>query len=182
MALGFLLHNKRNEKVKVNCIIDSCLLLISLLILTVIILSAHIFSTPYISSSSTLLSNAIYMSLHRIGWALALAYIIFTCENQRRGSIIRWFLSHPYWKPIGTMGLSLYITHLIYMMFTMMNTKQVPFFSFWTVVSMNIGSDRHESGKWRSYGGCWMATNACLYTIFGNLTVLVYTLGTLGIE
>ncbi|XP_070502744.1 nose resistant to fluoxetine protein 6-like [Chironomus tepperi] len=134
MSLGYLLHNKRNEKVKVNCIIDSCLLIISILVLIVIILSAHIFSTPYISSSSTILSNAIYMSLHRIGWALALAYIIFSCENQRRGSIIRWFLSHPYWKPIGTMGLSLYITHLIYMMFTMMNTKQVPFFSFWTTL------------------------------------------------
>lgn len=145
MALGFFLHNKRNEKVKVNCVIDSCLLLISLLILTVIILSAHIFSTPYISGSSSLMSNAIYMSLHRIGWALALAYVIFTCENQRRGSIIRWFLSHPYWKPIGTMGLSLYITHLIYMMFTMMNTKQVPFFSFWTIVSVKFESDQHKN-------------------------------------
>lgn len=94
------------------------------------------FSTPYVSMDSSILSNAVYMALHRIAWAIALAYVIFTCENQRRGSIIRWFLSHPYWKPIGTMGLSLYVTHVIYMMLTLMDQKQVYYFSFWSMVSM----------------------------------------------
>jgi hypothetical protein len=101
------------------------------------------FSTPIVSSSSSLLANAVFMSFHRIAWSLALSYIIFACENLQSGSIVRWLLSHPYWKPIGTMGLSLYITHVIYMMIMMMNQRESMLVSIWSMVnSLNFALKR----------------------------------------
>lgn len=134
IMLGFLLYEKRSEKVNISSLLDAMLWVLSLSTLSVIVLMGHIFATPYVSYTSTLVANAIFMSTHRIAWSLALAYIIFACENLKSGSIVRWFLSHSYWKPIGTMGLSLYITHVIYMMLTMMNQRQSFIFSAWPMV------------------------------------------------
>jgi hypothetical protein len=133
--LGFVLHENKESKVKINGFIDAMLWILSIVVVIAIVMIAHVFQTPVVSFTSSLLSNALYMAFHRIAWALALAYIIFACENLKSGSIVKWFLSHPYWKPIGTMGLSLYVTHVIYMIYDMLNMRQSYYFGVWPMVS-----------------------------------------------
>ncbi|KAG5670254.1 hypothetical protein PVAND_000531 [Polypedilum vanderplanki] len=134
VGLGFLIHERREEKAKINCFFDSLLWILSLAVIATIIMISHVFQTPIVSYSTSLLSNAIFMAIHRIFWSLAVAYIIFACENLKTGSIVRWFLSHSYWKPIGTMGLSLYVTHILYMIPNMLNMRQSYYFGIWPML------------------------------------------------
>lgn len=134
MLLGFIFHDKRNSKININKYLDAMLWILSLSVIIFIIIISYIFATPYISRESSLLTNAIFMSVHRVAWSLAISYIIFACEYFKSGSIVREILSHPSWKPIGTKGLSLYITHFVYMMFMMMNQRQPFDFTIWKMV------------------------------------------------
>lgn len=134
MVLGFIFHDKRNSKLNINKFLDAMLWILSLSVIIFIIIISYIFATPYISRESSLLSNAIFMSIHRVAWSVAISYIIFASEFLKSGSIVRKILSHSSWKPIGTKGLSLYITHLVYMMFMMMNQRQPFDFTIWKMV------------------------------------------------
>ncbi len=132
MGLGFLLHN---TEIKVNKFLDAFLWFLSLSTIFLIILLSYSFSNPVNSDETLLISNALFMSLHRIVWSLALSYIIFACEHLKSGSVVRFILSHPSWKPIGTMGLSVYITHVIFILFMIYNQKQPYDFSLGNIVS-----------------------------------------------
>ncbi|CRK93494.1 CLUMA_CG007030, isoform A [Clunio marinus] len=60
-------------------------------------------------------------------------------DNNGSGGIIRWFLSLKQWKPIGRMGLSIYLTHRIYEMISILPQKQTLHFDFITVMHMFWG-------------------------------------------
>jgi peptidoglycan/LPS O-acetylase OafA/YrhL len=64
------------------------------------------------NNTTTNLQNALYIAFYRNVFALALAWIIFGCENGT-GSIINWLLSRPVLQPIGRMGLSMYLIHVV---------------------------------------------------------------------
>jgi hypothetical protein len=128
------MHERREQKANINRFFDSLLWILSLAVIAAIVMLSYVFQTPFVSFTSSLLSNAFWMAFHRIAWALAIAYMIFACQNLKSGSFVRWFLSHPYWKPIGTMGLSLYVTHVIYMLFNIMNMRQSYYFGVWPMV------------------------------------------------
>lgn len=134
MALGYLLYNKDKITIKISKVLDAVLWVVSLSVIFTIILLSYNFANPTVSYKTSLFSNALFMSLHRIAWSVALSYIIFACEHLKSGSLIREILSHPSWKPIGTKGLSLYITHLIFMLFVIMNQHQPFDFTFWGMV------------------------------------------------
>jgi len=59
------------------------------------------------------LAHALFLSLHRNSWGLAITWIIFACE-MGYGGIVGKFLELPIWRPLGRMSLSFYLVHMVY--------------------------------------------------------------------
>lgn len=58
----------------------------------------------------TALEYGVYDALSRVGWAIALCYIIFACNNGYGGPV-NWFLGHPLWQPLSRLCYAIYIVH-----------------------------------------------------------------------
>lgn len=87
---------------------------------------------------TTVFTNALYLATFRNTFALGVAWIIFGCFN-KTGSFIRWFLSAPQWRPIGRMGLSIYLVHVIYQSTIIGNQKQAIHFDEMSLIHAYIG-------------------------------------------
>lgn len=89
-------------------------------------------STPH-----TALEFGIYDALSRVGWSLALCYIIFACVNGYGGPV-NWYLGHPLWQPLSRLCYAVYIVHFAVIM-VMMGTIKIPaYFSELNAVSLNF--------------------------------------------
>jgi peptidoglycan/LPS O-acetylase OafA/YrhL len=58
-------------------------------------------------------AHSFWWSMHRIGWASSIAWIIFACQNGS-GGIFKWFLELPVWQPFGRISLSFYLLQTVY--------------------------------------------------------------------
>lgn len=79
------------------------------------------------------LVSAIYESLSRIAWSIALSWVIFACVKGY-GGIINLFLSHSYWQPIARLQFSIYLLHLVMQYLLAKSVQSVQFFSDWRSV------------------------------------------------
>lgn len=83
-------------------------------------------------------SNALYLATFRTAFATGVAIMIFLCYY-KSGSIIRWLLSLPQWQPIGRMGLSIYLVHIIFQTTIQQNQRQAMYFSELSMVHAYMG-------------------------------------------
>lgn len=83
---------------------------------------------------TTVFTNALYLATFRNAFALGVAWIIFGCYNGT-GGFVRWFLSAPQWRPIGRLGLSIYLVHVVFQSIIIGNQKQAIHFSEISLVS-----------------------------------------------
>ncbi|XP_020803371.1 O-acyltransferase like protein-like [Drosophila serrata] len=61
--------------------------------------------------SPTVLEGAFYYTLTRIGWPLALCWVVFACV-QGYGGLANSFLSSPLWQPLSRLSYSAYVWHI----------------------------------------------------------------------
>uniref|UniRef100_A0A0K2U1K4 Nose resistant-to-fluoxetine protein N-terminal domain-containing protein n=1 Tax=Lepeophtheirus salmonis TaxID=72036 RepID=A0A0K2U1K4_LEPSM len=73
-------------------------------------LNEHFLDNSYISIP--LPARIVYGSLHRLGWGLAVGWVIFACENGY-GGIINEFLSWNFFKPWSKLTFLIYLTHMV---------------------------------------------------------------------
>ncbi|XP_040563229.2 LOW QUALITY PROTEIN: nose resistant to fluoxetine protein 6 [Lepeophtheirus salmonis] len=73
-------------------------------------LNEHFLDNSYISIP--LPARIVYGSLHRLGWGLAVGWVIFACENGY-GGIINEFLSWNFFKPWSKLTFLIYLTHIV---------------------------------------------------------------------
>ncbi|EDW25183.1 GL24551 [Drosophila persimilis] len=59
----------------------------------------------------TILEESLYYTLTRVGWPLALCWIIFACM-QGYGGLADSFLSSPLWQPLSRLSYSVYIWNM----------------------------------------------------------------------
>ena len=78
------------------------------------------------------IGHTFYIAFTRNNFAYALSWIICAC-HVGTGGIVRWFLSLPLWKPLGKMGLSFYLVHVLIQ--AIVTNKQPLYFNNITVVS-----------------------------------------------
>lgn len=64
-----------------------------------------------LDSQATSVEHALYTSLSRIVWALALSYLIYACVHGYGGPI-NWFLSLSLWQPLSRLSYSIYVLHV----------------------------------------------------------------------
>lgn len=90
-------------------------------------------------SKHTPLEYGLYDAFSRVGWAIALSYIIFACVHGSGGPV-NWFLSHPLWQPLSRLCYSIYIVHYPVILFVMGTTKTSIYFSELTAYHTFIGN------------------------------------------
>lgn len=81
----------------------------------------------------THLEGAFYLSLSRIAWPIALAWIVFACINGYGGPINR-FLSWSFWEPLSRLSYCMYIWHLLVVSINAGRIKTNPYFSDYDAV------------------------------------------------
>ncbi|XP_075737624.1 nose resistant to fluoxetine protein 6-like [Rhipicephalus microplus] len=63
------------------------------------------------------LESAFYGGLHRVSWALAIAWVMYACATGRAGFVTK-ILAWPIMYPLGRLTFALYLVHLVVMGFT----------------------------------------------------------------
>ncbi|XP_017145916.1 nose resistant to fluoxetine protein 6 isoform X1 [Drosophila miranda] len=69
---------------------------------------------PYaklLEPSPSVLTQAVFYTLTRMGWPLALCWVFFACM-QGHGGLANSFLSSPLWQPLSRLSYSAYIWHV----------------------------------------------------------------------
>lgn len=92
-----------------------------------------------LNEKHTPLEHGLYNSLTRVGWAIALCYIIFACVHNS-GGFINWFLAHPLWQPISRLCYSIYLLHLPVILLTTVTLKTSQYFTEFMTYHMFIGN------------------------------------------
>ena len=130
IILGFTMNSSKGKNIKTSKFVNSFSWILALSIIATVVLIRQ----PFWIEGTSLLSNAAFLSVHRLAWAIAISWMIFACEKLKTGGIIRWFLSLPQWQPIAKMSLSMYLVHVIYQLTTLVNQKQPVTFEILSMV------------------------------------------------
>ncbi|CAD6189978.1 unnamed protein product [Caenorhabditis auriculariae] len=73
--------------------------------------------------------RATYYNFHRIGWSLAVSWVIIA-NHLGWGGPINNFMSHPIWQPFGRLSYCAYIVHWMYLYFVIPVTLVAYFCAF----------------------------------------------------
>ncbi|CRK90557.1 CLUMA_CG004260, isoform A [Clunio marinus] len=126
MILGYFLHYNKSKTFKVNRKLAAFLWIVSFSLIIAAILGHHPFQQLNENDVSQL-AKGFYNSSARLGFVLAVSWIIFSCHQLKSGGIVNWFLSLPHWKPLGRMGLSFYLVH-VFIQLGFTSYQQFPMF------------------------------------------------------
>ena len=122
ILLGYYLHTTKNRSVKINYLANIWLWLISGVIGISVVYGLtypdriesqriSIFEIPSMPTAMDPIPNAIYAGFHRLGWSLALGWVIFAC-SRGYGGWVNEFLSWSGFKPLSKISFILYLIHM----------------------------------------------------------------------
>lgn len=92
-----------------------------------------------LDSRNTPFQYGLYDGLSRVGWAVALSYIIFACIHGSGGPV-NWFLAHPLWQPLANVSYSIYLLHIPIVLITMASVKTSIYFTELSAYHAFIGN------------------------------------------
>ncbi|KAH8337649.1 hypothetical protein KR074_002751 [Drosophila pseudoananassae] len=140
---GYFLHLNRAKKFQLNWMIVGLgwILCLAMIFTSIFALYPEAkWATPPIST----LAEAFYHTLTRIGWPLALCWVIFACM-QGYGGLANSFLSSPLWQPLSRLSFSIYIWHKFVLEVNARNVRTNVYFSnyqimlkFWSDLGITI--------------------------------------------
>lgn len=169
MLIGYIMFHTREKKLKINKPVNTLMWISTICLMMSIIFGFFPFQVMT-GNTTTLLENAFFNATFRIGWGLAIGWIIFACQNGSGGPV-GWFLSLGQWQPIARMGLSVYLTHRIYEWVSVLSQKQLPYFDFIHVVSsifikmiqwLKFNAISETNLLWRSCDNSWTCNDHVL--------------------
>ncbi|KAH8272269.1 hypothetical protein KR044_002584, partial [Drosophila immigrans] len=110
LLLGYFLHVNRGKSVKLNRLTVwagwiSCLALVFVSLFALYPYPANGYTLP-------ILNEAFYVTLTRIAWPIALAWVVFACKYGY-GGLANSFLSSPMWQPLSKLSYCVYIWHVL---------------------------------------------------------------------
>ncbi|XP_039483883.1 nose resistant to fluoxetine protein 6 [Drosophila santomea] len=88
--------------------------------------------------SASTLAETSYYTFTRLGWAMALCWVIFACV-QGHGGLANSFLSSPLWQPLSRLSYSVFIWHMFFMEMNARSTRTSTYFSDYQMM-LNIWS------------------------------------------
>ncbi|XP_016984860.1 nose resistant to fluoxetine protein 6 [Drosophila rhopaloa] len=129
---GYILHLNRGKKIQL-----SWMTVWSGWILCLAMIFTSIFA-QYPPSKWSTLAEASYYTLTRVGWSLALCWVVFACL-QGYGGLANSFLSSPLWQPLSRLSYSVFIWHQFFVEANVRNTRTNTYFSDYRIM-LNIWS------------------------------------------
>lgn len=134
MLLGYIFFKTRNKAIKMSKTIVTLLWMVALGAISAIVIANYpLFQID--DTQPSLEFNAYFIAFHRLLWAIAVAWIIFSCHKLKSGGFVRWFLSLPEWQPISRLSLCMYLVHQFYQFLTFKNLNETPTIEITTTVS-----------------------------------------------
>jgi len=130
---GYFLHVTRGRKVQLNrlAVWAGWLLCLAMIFTAIFVLFPY---AKLQGPSPTVLEGALYYTLTRIGWPLALCWVVFACM-QGYGGLANSFLSSPLWQPLSKLSYSAYIWHIFIQEVNHRRIRSNTYFSNYDVVS-----------------------------------------------
>ncbi|XP_016976560.1 nose resistant to fluoxetine protein 6 [Drosophila rhopaloa] len=140
---GYVMHLIRGKQLRLNRIAVWAGWLLCLAMIFTSIFAMY----PYAKlrgPSPTILEGALFYTLTRIGWPLALCWVVFACV-QDYGGLANSFLSSPLWQPLAKLSYSAYIWHIFIMEVNHRRVRTNSYFSdynallnFWSCFGFTI--------------------------------------------
>ncbi|XP_022209522.2 nose resistant to fluoxetine protein 6-like isoform X3 [Drosophila obscura] len=135
---GYFLHLNRGKKFQLSRIAVWSGWVLSLAMIFTSIFAMYPFAKLSAPPLSTL-EESLYYTLTRVGWPLALCWIVFACM-QGYGGLADSFLSSPLWQPLSRLSYSVYIWHMFIQEVNSRNARTNTYFSDYDVMR-NFWSD-----------------------------------------
>ncbi|XP_046867260.1 nose resistant to fluoxetine protein 6 [Drosophila willistoni] len=129
---GYFLHLKRGQKFNLSrpYVWLGWLLCLAMIFTSIFALYPYVkWGKPALS----ILGEAFYYTLTRIGWPLSLCWVVFACM-QGYGGLANSFLSSPLWQPLSRLSYSIYIWHIFVQEINHRRIQTVTFFSDYEVM------------------------------------------------
>ncbi|XP_044249206.2 nose resistant to fluoxetine protein 6-like isoform X1 [Drosophila takahashii] len=107
---GYFLYINQGRKFRLSWVAvwSGWILCLAMMFTSIFVLyPAADWSTPALST----LEEASYYTFTRLGWPLAICWVIFACM-QGYGGLANSFLSSPLWQPLSRLSYSVYIWHV----------------------------------------------------------------------
>nr|XP_023017426.1 nose resistant to fluoxetine protein 6-like isoform X2 [Leptinotarsa decemlineata] len=118
--LGYLVHRLQSSGIKMRPSILTLGSILATLLGTVSMYSIVIFFDP--GHTENMIENAVYASLHRIGWSLAIGWVILICVTDHAG-IVNKFLSYRAFIPLSRLTYCAYLANGIIEIYNMGNLR-----------------------------------------------------------
>nr|XP_044251481.1 nose resistant to fluoxetine protein 6-like [Drosophila takahashii] len=140
---GYFLHLNQGRKFKLSLVA-----VWSGWILCLAMIFTSIFAFyPAIQSGAPPLSTleeSFYYTLTRLGWPMAIGWVVFACM-QGYGGLANSFLSSPLWQPLSRLSYSIYIWHIFIQEINSRSIRTISYFSdyqvmlrFWTTFGFTV--------------------------------------------
>ncbi|CAO1316792.1 unnamed protein product [Diamesa tonsa] len=134
VMFGYSLYKIRNKKTVINKTVDYIMWILS--IGTIVAVVVGLLPLQQKENENSKIGHTFYLAFTRNNFAYALSWII-CAGHVGTGGIVRWFLSLSLWKPLGKMGLSFYLVHVLIQ--AIVPNKQPLYFSNATVLYQCLG-------------------------------------------
>ncbi|ALC49557.1 CG10182, partial [Drosophila busckii] len=128
---GYLMHELRGKTIKLS----RPMVWLGWLLCLALIFTCIFATYPYYAGPKKLpiLNEAFYLTFTRIGWPLALGWVVFAC-NYGYGGMANSFLSSPLWQPLSKLSYSVYVWHIMMQMLNIGLTRAGTYFSDYQVM------------------------------------------------
>ena len=98
--------------------------------MSLIIFAPH---SAFAGTMPSLTEAAVYLSVHRTAWAIALGWLIFACSTER-GGFINTLLSWNAFGPLSNLSYLAYLVHPLLMLFHTGRTRERVYFGHYELV------------------------------------------------
>ncbi|KAH8280767.1 hypothetical protein KR054_010700, partial [Drosophila jambulina] len=107
---GYFMHLIRGKQLRLNwlAVWSGWLLCLAMIFTSLFAMFPY---AKLLGPSPTVLEGALFYTLTRIGWPLALCWVVFACV-QGYGGLANSFLSYSLWQPLSRLSYSAYIWHM----------------------------------------------------------------------
>ncbi|EDX06872.1 nose resistant to fluoxetine protein 6 [Drosophila simulans] len=140
---GYFLHLNRGKKFQLSWVSvwSGWILCLAMIFTSIFALYPP---SKWSGPDASTLAESLYYTLTRVGWALALCWVIFACV-QGYGGLANSFLASPLWQPLSRLSYSVFIWHMFFMEMNARITRTSTYFSdygmmlnFWSTLGFTL--------------------------------------------
>ncbi|EDW98154.1 nose resistant to fluoxetine protein 6 [Drosophila yakuba] len=129
---GYILHLNRGKKIQLSkvAVWSGWILCLAMFFTSIFALLPY---AKWTGPDLSTFAEASYYTLTRVGWSMALCWVIFACMNGY-GGLANSFLSSPLWQPLSRLSFSVYMWHMFFQEINVRSMRVNAYFSNYTIM------------------------------------------------